>query len=93
MEKGYPLILVLYLDRELMKNKEIMLPFSEYVDKMIIKKEANVMAFFMPTDGEERIECINPIQVEETEMERIYTIIEDLKSNFNLEVKDTLDND
>jgi hypothetical protein len=93
MEKGYPLILVLYLDRELMKNKEIMFQFSEYVDKMIIEKEANVMAFFIPTDGEERIECINPIQVEDTEMDRIYTIIEDLKSNFDVDVKDTLDND
>lgn len=93
METGYPLILILYLDRELMKNKEIMLPFSEYVNNMIIEKKANVMAFFMPTDGEERIECINPIQVEETEMERIYTIIEDLKSNFDVDATDIPDNE
>lgn len=84
MKENYPLILVFYLDRDLMSNREIMTQFTEYVDQMIVAKEANVMAFFIPTDDEERVECINPIQVEETEMERIHGIIEDLKKNFDI---------
>ena len=78
-----PLFLVFYLDREMM-GTEMMQGFADHVDKVLVKKDANAMAFFVPTDGEERIECINPIQVEETEMERINGIIGDIVKNFDI---------
>ena len=84
MEKGYPLILVFYLDRELMQNPQIIKPFYEMVNAMIAQKEANVLAFFIPTDGEERIECINPVIVAEADMVRVNKIIEDIKTSFNI---------
>jgi len=91
MEKGYPLILVFYLDRELMQNPQIIKPFYEMVNAMIAQKEANVLAFFIPTDGEERIECINPVTVAEADMERVNKIIEEIKTNFHVG-DDTLGN-
>ena len=85
--KQHPLIIIFYLDRELMQNKEIMVHFSQYVDKMITEKEANMMAFFIPTDGEERVECINPALVEKVEMDRINNLVEDLRKNFDLDTQ------
>ena len=84
MSKEYPLILTFYLDRELMENIEIMSAFADHVDRTIQIKEANIMAFFLPTDGEERIECINPIQVEKADMDRINAMVEDISKQFDM---------
>lgn len=84
MEKGYPLMLVFYLDREMMMNPDIIQPFANSVNDALSQREANAMAFFIPTDGEERIECINPVQVAEADMERINKIVEDLTKNFDV---------
>jgi len=84
MEKGYPLLIVFYLDREMMMNPDVIQPFAESVNHAISQREANAMAFFIPTDGEERIECINPLQVEETEMARINGIIDDVVKSFDI---------
>lgn len=84
MEEKYPLIIVFYLDVEMMKIKQIIEPFVESVNLMISQKGANVLAFFIPTSGEERIECINPLVVPQVEMEKINKIIEDIKKNFSV---------
>jgi hypothetical protein len=84
MEKGYPLMIVFYLDREMMMNPDVIQPFAESVNDALAQREANAMAFFIPTDGEERIECINPMQVEETEMGRINGIVQDLVKSFDI---------
>jgi hypothetical protein len=81
---SHPLILVFYLDRELMSNKEIISPFVESVNRMLHEKQANVLAFFLPTDGEERIDCINPVITSESDMSRINTIIDDIKTSFSI---------
>lgn len=81
---GYPLLIVFYLDRDMMNNPEVVQPFAESVNQAIAHREANAMAFFIPTDGEERIECINPLQVEETEMDRINGIISDVVKSFDI---------
>jgi hypothetical protein len=86
--KSYPLIVVFYLDRDMMSNPSIIQPFAESVNILIEQKEANMMAFFLPTDGEERIEIVNPIQVEPTEMERINNIVNDLVLNFGMNSKE-----
>jgi hypothetical protein len=84
MDKGYPLILVFYLNREMMTNKDIIVPFTESVNNAIAIREANAMAFFLPTDGAERIECINPLTVPDEKIEEVNKIIEDLKKNFDI---------
>ena len=42
------------------------------------------MAFFLPTDGEERIECINPVMMHDADMEKVNQMIQDLASNFDV---------
>jgi hypothetical protein len=83
-EKSYPLILVFYLDREMMKNKEIMQPFASSVNNIINVKNFNAIAFFLPTDGEERVECINPLVTPEVEMEKINNLINDISKTFSI---------
>jgi len=80
----HTLILVFYLDRYMMNNPQIIQPFADSVNNILAQKDANAMAFFLPTDDKERIECINPKQVEPAEMNRINTIVADLVENFDM---------
>ncbi len=86
IEKGYPLIIVFYLDKGMMQQTDIIKPFAESVNQMLAYKEANALAFFIPTEGEERVECINPVIVKEADMEAINKIVEDIKKNFMVDV-------
>jgi hypothetical protein len=83
IDKNWPLLLVFYMDRQLMQS-EVMGQIASSINDAISLREANAMAFFVPTDGEERIECINPIQVEPADMEKINKIVEDLIKNFDI---------
>ena len=83
-EKVYPMVLVFYLDREMMKNQEITQAFAESVNELINVKNFNAIAFFLPTDGEERIECINPLIAPKEKMEQINKLISDISKNFGI---------
>ena len=82
--KDYPLILVFYLDRELMENKQILIPYAQSVNDNIAARKANIMVYFIPTDGEERIECINPRQVSPADMEKINAMVEEIAIKFDV---------
>ena len=82
MKESYPLIIVFYLDAEMMQVKEIIQPFADSVNTMLAHKNANAMAFFIPTKGEERVECINPSIVAEADMAKINAMVEDIKKSF-----------
>jgi len=84
-ENNYPLIIVFYLDSEIMGNKDIMVPFSESINDILAEKNANAIALFLPTKGEERVECINPTVVSEADMSKVNKMIEDIKRNFSIE--------
>jgi len=86
MDKQYPLIIVFYLDAELMSNPQIIKPFADSVNDALAKRKANAMAFFIPTKGEERVECINPIMVKEADMLEINKMVEDIKASFSVGV-------
>jgi hypothetical protein len=80
-EKTYPLIIVFYLDLEMMKQTEIITPFVEGVNNMLHQKNANALAFFLPTTGEERVECIS--HVTEPLKNDVDKLLNDIKNNFN----------
>jgi hypothetical protein len=82
MKESYPLIIVFYLDAEMMQVKEIIQPFADSVNTMLAHKNANAMAFFIPTKGQERVECINPSIVAEADMAKINEMVEDIKKSF-----------
>ncbi len=84
----HPLVLVFYLDRDLMQNPEIVKAFAESINQLINVKQLNALALFMPTDGEERVECINPVVATDEQMSNISKLIEDIKKQFSVGVDD-----
>lgn len=54
---------------------------------MIAKKQYNVMAFFMPTDGEDRLECLNPLLMTEDLKQDVYPILEDIQKSFDINLE------
>jgi len=90
MKTNYPLIIVFYLDRGMMSS-DIMRPFADSINDVLAKKNANAIALFIPTDGEERVECINPTIVSEPDMDKIIEMMEDIKKSFAID--ETLDSE
>lgn len=80
----HPLILVFYLDRELMRNHKIIEQYASSVNDAIAKRESNAMAFFIPTDGKEKIECINPALATPEEKVTITKLINDIERSFDI---------
>lgn len=81
----HPTIITFYLERDMMMNREVIQPFVDSVNNALAVKKANAMAFFLPTDKSPRVECINPVQVKDADMEKIYQMVEDIKKNFDIE--------
>lgn len=100
MKTEHPLIIVFYMDRDMMAS-DFMPHYVESVNQMIADKKLNMLAFFIPcAEGEqERLECINPIIVDENEMTKITKLVSDIKNQFSInadinlpDVEITLDN-
>jgi hypothetical protein len=76
-----PLFLVFYLGRDLFTNKELVAAYGENVKKYLDEKGDNVRLFFMPTDSEEKIVCINPLYIDtKDEYNKIDSLIKELES-------------
>lgn len=80
----YPLIIVFYLNREMMQNKDIIIPFTNSINNTLAIKNANAMALFIPTDDVERVECLNPVVMDKKTNEEVQTIINDIKKSFDI---------
>ena len=86
-EENKPLFLVFYLDKELFKQKELVSSYGANVKKYLDEKGDNVRLFFMPTENNEKIVCINPLYIsDEKEFEKLNTLIGELEEKFQLEV-------
>ena len=83
-----PLILVFYLDSGVFAEQEMVKAYSENVKNYFDENGDNVRLFFMPTSGEERIECINPVYItEKTEIEKLNTLTEEVEKLFQVGVE------
>lgn len=79
MNNDHPLILVFYFQRDLFQEPEIIRQISDGIEASLQNKNAHAIAYMLPTDGSERIECINPVQISEPEMDKIMELVNDLK--------------
>ena len=84
IDNKIPLVLVFYLDRELMEDKENFIRYSEYINELIASKTDNMIAIFMPTDTDSRVECVNPIMYKEADMDKFNQLLDDIKENFQV---------
>ena len=80
-----PLFLVFYLNRDLFNNKELVAAYGENVKKYLDEKGDNVRLFFIPTEKDEKIVCINPLYIEdENEYEKIDSLIAELSNQLSV---------
>jgi len=82
--KNYPLMLVCYMEREMMSDKTLIEQLAGHFNRTLAEREANAMVFFLPTDGPERIECINPVIATEDQKEQIDKLINEISKNFDI---------
>lgn len=83
-----PLILVFYLERHLFSNREMIGAYGENVRQYLESRGDDVRLFFIPTDGKEEIKCINPVYIDdETELDRLNDLIEDITNKFQVGVE------
>ena len=83
--KDYPLMLVCYINTEVITDNSVMNEIVENFNSALAHREANAMAFFVPTDGEERIECINPVIATPEQLTNIDVLITELKNRFDID--------
>jgi hypothetical protein len=71
----------------MLQQAEVRNLFANSINHIIEEKKLNAVAFFLPTDGEDRIECINPMMVAEPDMAKINKMVEDISTQFGLNEK------
>jgi len=71
MEK---IILVHYIDVGNMSNRDAKEYLVRYIDKM--PKDNNIINYFIPTKGENKIDCLNPKLVSEDEFNHVKGILD-----------------
>jgi len=82
-----PLFLVFYLDANTFTSKGLVEAYGENVKKYLDERGDNVRLFFMPTKEKERIECINPVFIEnQKELEKLDNLIGELENQFQVNV-------
>ncbi len=83
-----PLFLIFYLDSTMFAQREAVQAYGENVKRYLDEKGDNVRLFFMPTKDKERIECINPLYIEDkNEVEKLNKLVENLEGQFQLDVE------
>jgi len=79
-----PKVFVFYLDREIFTHKDILNGFTSSVEAVFSQRNFNSIAFFLPTDTEERVECINPRLVNDEDYFKARKILEECQKLFDI---------
>ena len=86
--KETPLFLIFYLDADMFNQREAVQAYGANVKRYLDEKGDNIRLFFMPTKDKERIECINPIYIEdEKEFEKLDALVKEIESKFQVGVE------
>lgn len=92
LKKDEPLIMVFYLDRGLWEDRQMVATYGENVKKYFDSTGDDVRLFFLPTDNEERIECINPVYItEQKDKENLNKLTDNLETLFQVGTESILD--
>lgn len=82
-----PLILVFYIFRDVLSNEKIREQYSKSVEEYFNHKGDDVRIFFIPTDTEERLECVNPKFIDDKNTyEQLVKDLEEVKLKFDIGV-------
>lgn len=80
-----PIILVFYIYRDVLARQELREQYFESIKKYFDEMKMKTAIFFLPTDTEERIECINPIYIDdENEFTKLNDLIQKVSEVFQM---------
>jgi len=83
-----PIILVFYIYRDVLANRELREQYFESVKKYFDEMKMKTAIFFLPTDTEERIECINPRFIEDqNEVDKLKRVLESTEKLFAIDTE------
>lgn len=80
-------ILVCYLKPHIFEEPQILESFQTAVNKYLESKGSESMVFFIPTTKDERIECINPVYVEDAqkaEYDKMISLLRELEKRLDM---------
>lgn len=80
-----PLILVFYLYPEVFQDKEILKQYSTSLKTYFDEQNDDVRLIFLPTQKEERVECVNPVNIDKKdELNKLDKLISEVKEKFDI---------
>ena len=84
-----PLILVFYLQKDLFSQRDMIATYGENVKQYLENRGDDVRLFFLPTEEQEKIVCVNPVYIEDqNEFDKLNDLIEDLTNKFQVGVEE-----
>jgi hypothetical protein len=87
IKKDEALILVFYLHESNFTNQEMMRSYSESVKRYFDENGDNVRLFFMRTEGQEKIDCVNPVYLtDRSEIDKLNDLTSKLEEIFQVGV-------
>lgn len=87
IKKDEALILVFYLDQSNFVQQDLLKAYSENVKRYFDDNGDNVRLFFIPTNGQEKIECINPVYLtDRSEIDKLNDLTSKLEEMFQVGV-------
>lgn len=84
MNNEQPMVIVVYMDRLILSDHDSMEIITKSVQAAFEAKNANTVTLFVPTDDQERIECINPVIATEEQMNKINQMIDDIAKAYDV---------
>jgi hypothetical protein len=88
IKKDEALILVFYLDESNFSQQDLLKAYSESVKRYFDENGDNVRLFFIPTKGQEKIECVNPIYLtDRSEIDKLNDLTSKLEEMFQVGVE------
>jgi len=88
IKKDEALILVFYLDQSNFVQQDLLKAYSENVKRYFDENGDNVRLFFIPTNGQEKIECINPVYLtDRSEIDKLNDLTSKLEEMFQVGVE------
>lgn len=83
-----PIILVFYIYRDVLVQKELREQYFQSIKKHFDEMKMKTAIFFLPTDTEERIECINPRFIEDqNEIAKLKRVLESTEKLFAIDTE------
>lgn len=79
-----PLVLVYYASEDTRSDTKVLGAVMKSIGEYIELRKWNIFFITIPTSGDDRLECLNPAIMDDTQKEETNKIISDIKRGFDI---------